>query len=130
MPEHVKENVEWMQKKWNFQVDAGREPSRLHLCQYCVKHRWSCQWCAFCVNEWQSEYTVMDRVWDGCGSRSRSEELQSGQEAERTWLQLVRCALVHTVSYFRKPIRQKRKQGEPKSIFRLEIQEETFKYIY
>ena len=56
---------------------------------------------------------------------SRSEELQSGQEAERTWLQLVCCALVHTVSYFGKPIRQKRKQGELKSIFRLEIQEGT-----
>jgi len=57
------------------------------------------------------------------------EELWSGREAERTWLQLVRCTLVHTVSYFRKPIRQKRKQGEPKSIFRLEIQEETSEYI-
>ena len=34
------------------------------------------------------------------------------------------------VSYFGKPIRQKRKQGEPKSIFRLEIQEETSEYIY
>jgi len=34
------------------------------------------------------------------------------------------------VSYFRKPIGQKRKQGEPKSIFRLEIQEETSEYIY
>ena len=61
---------------------------------------------------------------------SRLEELQSGQEAERTWLQLVRCALVHTVSYFGKLIRQKRKQGEPNLIFRLEIQEETFEYIY
>ena len=90
MPEHVKENVEWMQKKWNFQVDAGREPSRLHLCQHCVKHRWSCQWCAFCVNEWQSEYTVMDRVWDGCGSRrsmgkrAEADRKQIGRASERT----------------------------------------------
>ena len=50
--------------------------------------------------------------------------------SRRTWLQLVCCALVHTVSYFRKLIRQKRKQGEPKSIFRLEIQEGTSEYIY
>ena len=65
---------------------------------------------------------VTDRVWDGCGfqkehgkeSGSRSEELWSRREADRTWLQLVRCALVHTVSYFRKPIRQKRKQGGTK----------------
>jgi len=42
--EHVKESVEWVQKKWNFQVDVRREPSKLHLYQHCVKHRWSCQW--------------------------------------------------------------------------------------
>jgi len=41
--EHVKESVEWVRKKWNFQVDVGKEPSRLHLCQPCVKHGWSCQ---------------------------------------------------------------------------------------
>jgi len=57
------------------------------------------------------------------------EELWSGQEAERT-LQLMHCALMHTVFYFRKPIRQKRKYGKLKSIFRLEIQEETSEYIY
>ena len=45
-------------------------------------------------------------------SGSGSEELRSRQEAERTWLQLMRCALVHTVSYFGKPIIQKRKPGE------------------
>ena len=59
-----------------------------------------------------------------------SEELWSRREADRTWLQLVRCALMHTVSYFGKPIRQKRKQGKPKLILRLEIQEETSEYIY
>jgi len=46
--------------------------------------------------------------------QNASEELQSGREADRTWLQLVRCALVHTMSYFRKLIRQKRKQGGTK----------------
>ena len=111
--------MEWVRKKWNFQVGAGREPSRLHLCQHCVKHGWSCQWCAFCVNEWESEYTVTDagsgrvgfRKERGKESGSGSEELRSGREAERTCLQLVRCALVHTVSYFGKLIGQKRKQG-------------------
>jgi len=89
VPEHVKESVEWVWK-WNFQVDIGREPSRLHLCQHCGKHGWSCQWCAFCVNEWQSEYTVTDRVRDGCGfwkkhgkkSRSRSEHVGRALEWE------------------------------------------------
>jgi len=70
----------------------------------------------------------MKGAWEKSGSGL--EELWSGWEAERTWLQLVHCALVHTVSYFGKLIRQKRKQGEPKSIFRLEIQEETSEYIY
>ena len=64
------------------------------------------------------------------GDWNTSEELQSRREADRTWLQLMHCTLVHTVSYFGKPIGQKRKQGEPKSIFRLEIQEETSEYIY
>jgi len=88
---------------------------------------------AFCVNEWKSEYTVT-RVRNLEGVREKSgsgsEELWSRREAERTWLQLVCCALMHTVSYFGKPIRQKRKQWELKSIFRLEIQEETSEYIY
>jgi len=73
-------------------------------------------------------------VWVTEGVREKEwntlEELRSRREAERTWLQLVHCALVHTVSYFEKPIRQKRKQGEPKLIFRLEIWEETSEYIY
>jgi len=30
----------------------------------------------------------------------KPEELQSRTKAERTWLQLVHCALIHTVSYF------------------------------
>jgi len=84
---------------------------------------------------------IMEQVWDGCrfwkecrkrveADWNTLEELQSGREANRTWLQLMHCTLVHTVSYFGKPIGQKRKQGEPKSIFRLEIQEETSEYIY
>jgi len=82
--EHVKGIVEWVWKKWNFQVDIGREPSRLHLCQHCVEHRWSCQRCAFCVKEWQSEYTVMEWVWDGSGSgrsagkRAEADRKQKG----------------------------------------------------
>jgi len=36
----------------------------------------------------------------------------------------------HRCPISEKPIEQKRKQGEPKSIFRLEIQEETSEYIY
>ena len=36
----------------------------------------------------------------------------------------------HRCPISEKPIGQKRKQGEPKSIFRLEIQEETSEYIY
>jgi len=36
----------------------------------------------------------------------------------------------HRCPISEKPIRQKRKQGEPKSIFRLEIQGETSEYIY
>jgi len=79
------------------------------------------------------------RMGAGCGrstgkraeaDQNMLEKLWNGREAERTWLQLVCCALVHTVSYFRKLIRQKRKQRELKLIFRLEIQEETSEYIY
>ena len=84
---------------------------------------------------------ITEPVWDECrfwkkcrkrveGDWNTSEELQSGREADRTWLQLMHCTLVHTVSYSGKPIGQKGKQGEPKSIFRLEIQEETSEYIY
>jgi len=43
--------------------------------------------------------------------QNTSEELQSGREADRMWLQLVHCTIVHTVFYFGKLIRQKRKQG-------------------
>ena len=81
---------------------------------------------------------IMEPVWDGCrfwkkcrkrveGDWNTSEELQSGREADRTWLQLMHCTLMHTVSYFGKLIGQKRKQGKPKLIFRLE---ETSEYIY
>jgi len=38
-----------------------------------------------------------------------SEELQSRREADRTWLQLMCCTLMYTVSPFGKLIRQKRK---------------------
>ena len=89
------------------------------------------------MNEWQSEYTVTDRVGTGAvveGAREKErKQIRRALEwmgSRRTWLQLVRCALMHTVSYFGKLIRQKRKQGEPKLIFRLEIQEETSEYIY
>ena len=39
-----------------------------------MKHGWSCQRCAFCVNKWQSEYTVTGQVrvaegaWEKSGS--------------------------------------------------------------
>jgi len=62
--------------------------------------------------------------------RSRSEELRSGREAEGLGFNLCVAPSCTQVSYFRKLIRQKRKQGELKSIFRLEIQEETSEYIY
>ena len=65
----------------------------------------------------------MERVRDGCGIRkerrkgaqkrsgSGLEELRSGQEAERTWLQLVRCALVHTGVLFRKADQTEKETG-------------------
>jgi len=62
--------------------------------------------------------------------RSRSEELRSGQEAEGLGFNSCVAPSCTQVSYFGKPIRQKRKQGKPKLIFRLEIQEETPEYIY
>jgi len=63
-------------------------------------------------------------------SRSGSEELRSGREAEGLGFNSCVAPSCTQVSYFGKPIRQKRKQGEPKSIFRLETQEETPEYIY
>jgi len=93
------------------------------------------------VNEWKSEYTVMDAGSGraGCGRSmgkerkrigSGSEELRSGREAEGLGFNSCVVPSCTQVSYFGKPIRQKRKQGEPKLIFRLEIQEETSEYIY
>jgi len=43
-----------------------------------------------------------------------SEELQSGREAERTWLQLVRCALLHTGVLFRKADQTEKETGGTK----------------
>jgi len=84
---------------------------------------------------------VTDRVGTGAGCGrstgkerkqigSRLEELWSGWEAEGLGFNSCIAPSCTQVSYFGKPIRQKRKQGELKSIFRLEIQEETSEYIY
>ena len=62
--------------------------------------------------------------WERVGRASE----QTG--SRRTWLQLVRCALVHTGVLFRKVDQTEKEKGEPKSIFRLEIQEGTSEYIY
>jgi len=72
-----------------------------------------------------SKCSVTDQVWNGCGfqkehgkkSGSRLEHIGRALEwkgSRWTWLQLVYCALVHTVSYFGRLIRQKRKQGGTK----------------
>jgi len=72
------------------------------------------------------------RVAEGAREKSGSglEELRSGQEAEGLGFNSCVAPSCTQVSYFGKPIRQKRKQGEPKLIFRLEVQEETPEYIY
>jgi len=93
------------------------------------------------VNEWKSEYTVTERVRDGCGIRKEHGKIA---EADRKWIGRAlewmgsRKDLASTRALrpraHRCPILEsradrKRKQGEPKSIFRLEIQEETPEYI-
>ena len=59
----------------------------------------------------------------GCGrsagkraevDRNVSEELRSGREAERTWLQLLRCALMHTGVLFRKANQTEKETGGTK----------------
>jgi len=85
--------------------------------------------------------SVTERVRVGFGLRkergkerkrigSRSEELRSGREAEGLGFNSCVAPSCTQVSYFGKADRTERKQGEPKSIFRLEIQEETAEYIY
>jgi len=73
--------------------------------------------------------TGSGQVRDPEGARKKggsgSEELRSRREAEGLGFNSCVAPSCTQVSYFGKPIRQKRKQGEPKSIFRLEIQEET-----
>jgi len=72
------------------------------------------------------------RVAEGAREKSGSgsEELRSGQEAEGLGFNSCVAPSCTQVSYFGKPISQKRKREEPKLIFRLEIQEETSEYIY
>ena len=86
-------------------------------------------------------FPVMERVQDGCGlqkerrKRAEADRKRIGRASERmgsrrTWLQLMRCTLMHTGVLFRKADQTEKETGEPKSIFRLEIQEETSEYIY
>ena len=57
----------------------------------------------------------MEWVWDLEGAWEKSgsglEELRSGREAERTWLQLVHCALVHTGVLFQKADQTEKETG-------------------
>ena len=69
------------------------------------------------MNEWKSEYTVTERVRDGCGLRKERGKERIGRASERTgsrrtWLQLVRCALVHTGVLFQKADQTEKETGE------------------
>jgi hypothetical protein len=74
------------------------------------------------VNEWKSEYTVTDRVRDGCGLRkergkerkrigSGSEELRSGREAEGLGFNSCVAPSCTQVSYFGKADRTEKETG-------------------
>jgi len=75
------------------------------------------------VNEWESEYTVTEWVWDGCGIwKERGKRAEADQKwirrasertgSRRTRLQLVRCALVHIGVLFRKADQTEKETGE------------------
>ena len=67
-----------------------------------------------------------------CGKRAGADRKSFGADGKQKDLASTRALRprVHRCPISEKPIGQKRKQGEPKSIFRLEIQEETSEYIY
>ena len=71
-------------------------------------------------------------MWKEHGKRAEADWKSFRADGKQKGLGFNSCVVPSCtqVSYFRKLIRQKRKQGEPKSIFRLEIQEETPEYIY
>jgi len=115
--EHVKESVEWMRKKWNFQVDVGREPSRLDLCQvwiYCYGSGLGRVW----VPEGERE-----KEWKQIGTHRKSFGAEQKQKGLGFNLCIAPLCTQCPISESRSD--RKGNKGELKSIFRLEIQEET-----
>ena len=75
---------------------------------------------------------VAEGAWEKSGSGSGADRKSfraDGKQKDLASTHALRPR-AHRCSISEKPIGQKRKQGEPKSIFRLEIQEETPEYIY
>ena len=74
----------------------------------------------------------LEGAWEKSGSGSGADRKSFGADGKQKDLASTRALRprAHRCPISEKPIGQKRKQGEPKSIFRLEIQEETSEYIY
>ena len=85
-----------------------------------------------CYGSGSGRVRVAEGAREKSGSGSGADRKSFGADGKQKDLASTRALRprAYRCPISEKLIRQKRKQGEPKSIFRLEIQEETPEYIY